>query len=244
MQSVAGGTDRTDSRQALWTVSRAVATSQAGESWLISCRRARSSEAHSTGTTADLHPVVGGDAVGSLGAGRNRPGSTVLVMDLREQLAGDLDAAMRRVAAWSKNRDELRRALVETLSHLYAWREYEKRVFMSRTGKSIKGLAGTGAEHGLWVEALLLWRIVAEHHPEQLVELRVVPLFPGPRTFLSEWLFLGANLCLVNWDEIPERIRMSRTPQSEFFRDQLAGQPILPAFGVAARCLKSVNTAP
>ncbi|WP_147915208.1 hypothetical protein [Ruania zhangjianzhongii] len=165
-------------------------------------------------------------------------------MDLRAQLAGDLRAAMTRVAASSQNRDELRRALVETLSHLFAWREYEKREFTSRTGQRIQGLADTDAEHGLWVEALLLWRIVAEHHPEQLVELRVAPLFLGRRTFLSEWLYLGANLCLVNWDEIPERIRTDRTPRSIFFRDWLAGQPILPAFGIAARCLESVNAAP
>ncbi|REC96793.1 hypothetical protein DEU35_3273 [Microbacterium sp. AG157] len=97
----------------------------------------------------------------------------------------------------------------------------------------MKHFGGISSE-GELLEGLILWRDIAEHHPEQLVELRHYPLVPSPDLTTSAHLYTGHNLCIVRAEEEPQRISEERRPRREVFRDRVAGKPLLP---IVERCI-------
>lgn len=158
-----------------------------------------------------------------------------------ERVNGDLEAGMRRILAAS-DADELRRALIETFTHLYSWSEHERDRVEARTGKRPDTLASVDPTLGKYVDALLLWRIVIDHKTAQLVALRDRDTIPSEKLFPSEWLFPGANVCFTDWADTPELIRGAKYARRDTFRDHLAGTPVLPWLDVARESLSSMSS--
>lgn len=156
-------------------------------------------------------------------------------------LEADLYAAMERIRDAARRPEELRRALKQALAELFAWREHELRVYRRRTGMNARDMMTADTELGALVEGLLLWRIVAQHHPEQLVELREYGLYPGERTFPSPWLYPGSNLCIVDMAGAPERVTSDGSARAGAFREHVAGRPLLPLLDGAALALRRLN---
>ena len=160
--------------------------------------------------------------------------------ETRARLRSDLRSGMDLLAASGDDREERRRALKLILSDLYSWREFECRKYGERRGVSrLKHLGGLADGGGDLVEGIVLWRDVAAHHPEQLVELRPLLLYPGEDLFPNEWLFSGENLCIVPFDEAPPRVRNDKT-RSDTFRDRIAGRPLLPLLDQASTILDAI----
>lgn len=162
---------------------------------------------------------------------------------IRDHLRGDLLAAMRRLSDSGDDLDERRRALSDVMGHLYSRREFECRDYGARHGSNrLRDLGDLTPHHGDLIEALILWRHVAIHHPEQLVELRAYGLYPGEDIYPSEWLYTGENLCIVRYDEAPRRVTGDK-PRRDYFREHIAGKPLLPLLARASAALDQIAEA-
>ncbi len=164
---------------------------------------------------------------------------------LRDRHRSDYLAAMVRLRDAANDLDERRRALSALMGELYVWREFERKCYAARhdlNERKFKHLGDLTQASGDLVEALVLWRDVATHHSEQLVELREYAVFPGEDVYPSEWLCAGRNLCIVSYDEAPRRV-LDDMDRRDYFRNHVAGKPLLPLLARASAALDAIANA-
>lgn len=139
-------------------------------------------------------------------------------------IAADYGAAFARLASVDPDdKDEVRRAMRDLFANLYAWRELE----VHHLGKAEYRAQASQSVGGRTAEALNVLRAVDQHHLDQLVVPKRMPLYPGEGLYPSEFLYPGSNLCFVEMRDLPARVHGDS--QADQVETYLAGMPVLPA---------------
>lgn len=138
----------------------------------------------------------------------------------------DFDASLTRVSE-ADQEDELRRALNEALSVLYALRENLKNQI--GTGAYLDSVR-SGSPVGRVTEGLVGVRAVATHNFTKSVEPRTAMLYPGVNVYPGHEVFPGVSLQWVAFEDLsPESAELLRQKKDQggYYRDHLAGRSVM-----------------
>jgi hypothetical protein len=128
------------------------------------------------------------------------------------------------------------------LGAVYRFRNYRKAQLGKATGtkdgweKLVRKRHVAGGQH---VEAHLVVRGKLDHDMTKMELPALAPIYPSESLFPSDYLYPGQNLTWKQLNELdqPTRRAVSRADKDGYFKNLLAGLPILPIGDVARRCL-------
>jgi hypothetical protein len=146
------------------------------------------------------------------------------------EAVSDFETAFDRLAKAFGEKDEQRRAWLETVNHTFRIREYRKQQYEKRAGRGSYYPIVNLHEFGKTTEGIVVVRNIATH----VLAVRANPesrmLYPGPKVFPSDYLYPGdGNLFWLDMHELDtaavEEVRGG--DKYNYYRDKVAGFLVL-----------------
>lgn len=141
-----------------------------------------------------------------------------------DEAVSDFEAAFERLAKALGDKDEQRRAWLEAVNHIYRLREYRKLACGKNAYETIAG----AHNYGRVTEGIVLVRNIATH----VLTVRANPgsrmLYPGPKVYPSEYLYLGnGNMFWRDMHELDADAVRKMRDENNYYKDHVAGFLVL-----------------